>query len=65
MNTLIYMRIIIFVGIVIFLVGIYKNLVIKVIHIIQNQQSIQDHDRTNRVFSVFKIALGFYGSDIL
>ena len=58
MNTLIYMRIIIFVGIVIFLVGIYKNLVIKVIHIIQNQQSIQDHDRTNRVFSVFKFIIG-------
>jgi len=57
MNTLIYMRFIIFVAIIIFLVGIYKNLVIKVIHIIQNQQSVQDHDGTNRVFSVFKLAL--------
>ncbi len=57
MNTLIYMRIIIFVAIIIFLIGIYKNLVIKVIHIIRNQQSVQDHDGTNRVFSVFKLAL--------
>ena len=51
------MRVIIFTAVVVFLVGIYKNLVRKVIHIIQNQQSVQDHNGTNQVSSVFKLAL--------
>lgn len=57
MSTLIYIRIIIFVAIIIFLIGIYKNLFKKVIQILLAQESVQDQKRTNRVFPFFRLAL--------
>jgi len=57
MNTLIYMRIIVFVAIIVFLVGIYKNLFKKIIQILLAQESVQDKRRTNRAFLFFRLAL--------
>ena len=57
MNTLIYMRIIVFVAIIVFLVGIYKNLFKKIIQILLAQESVQDKSRTNRAFLFFRLAL--------
>jgi nitrate reductase gamma subunit len=57
MSTLIYIRIIIFVAIIIFLIGIYKNLFRKIIQILLAQESVQDQKRTNRVFPFVRLAL--------
>jgi nitrate reductase gamma subunit len=57
MSALLYMRIIIFVAVIIFLIGIYKNLFKRIIQILLAQELVQDEKRTNRIFSFFRLAL--------
>jgi len=55
MSTIIYMRIIITAAIVIFFIGIYKNLIRKIIYILQIQESERDHE-PRKIVSVIRLA---------
>lgn len=57
MNILIYTRIVIVVATAVFLIGVYKNLIKKIIYITQAQKSDKDYDGTESVFSLIKLAI--------
>ena len=56
MDTLTYLRIIISIAIVVFLIGIYKNLIRKIVHILQTQESNQEN-KTNATSQLFQVIL--------
>jgi nitrate reductase gamma subunit len=57
MNTLIYTRIVIVVAMAVFLIGVYKNLIKKIIDITQAQKSDKDYAGNNSVFPLIRRAV--------